>query len=157
MSRRTDEITRRQVLGVGLASGTAIVAGAGLASSSEDSNSQQFKLDPEDKLLSADDIRSIAIGNTLVGTLYDGERYELHLRPDGAAFLRMEEGRFETGTWELLDDGRIKSQWPTIAQGKLLTNRYYRTGPGTYSNLEASSLRWSNFSIEPGDSRSLQT
>jgi len=157
MSRRRDEITRRQVLGAGLASGTAIVAGAGLASSSEDSTGRKFTLDREDKLLSADDIRAQAIGNTLVGTLYDGERYELYLRPDGTAFLRMQGGRFETGTWALQDDGWITSQWPTIAQGKLLKNRYYLTSPGSYSNLEASSLRWSHFTIEPGDSRGLHT
>lgn len=157
MSRRKDEITRRQVMGVGLVSGTAIAAGAGLTSGCVDSRSHTFTLNLDDKLLSVDDIRAEAIGNTLVGTLYDGERYELYLRPDGTAFLRIEGGRFETGNWELFDDGQITSKWPTIAQGKLLAHRYYRTGPGAYTNLETSSMRWSNFTIEPGDSRGLQT
>ena len=137
--------------------GTAIAAGAGLTSGCADSSSHNFTLNRNDKLLSADDIQAEVIGNTLAGTLYDGERYELYLRPDGAAFLRMEHDRFEIGNWELLDDGQITSKWPTIAQGKLLANRYYRTSPGAYTNLDASSMRWSNFTIEPGDSRGLQT
>ena len=155
MSRHHEDITRRQILRAGLSGGTAIVAGAGVASSAEHASGREFTLDSEARLLSASDIRAKAVGNTLVGFLHDGEHYELYLRPDGTAFLRMEGGRFETGTWELSENGWITSQWPTIAQGKQLQNRYYRTGPGKFSNLEASSMRWSRFTIEPGDSRSL--
>ena len=155
MSKREGEMTRRQAIGAGLASGTAIVTGAGRASGSEGSSPHTFILNSETKLLSADDIREQAIGNTLIGTLYDREDYELFLRPDGTCFLRMSRGRFEKGVWTLEEDGWITSQWPTIADGESLRNRYYLTGPGHYSNLEASSLRWSHFTIEPGNSRDL--
>jgi len=155
MSKQRGEMTRRQAIGAGLASGTAIVTGTGRASGSEGLSSNAFILDSEAKLLSADDIREQAIGNTLVGTLYDREDYELFLRPDGTGFLRMSGGRFEKGVWTLEEDGWITSRWPTIADGESLRNRYYLTRPGHYSNLEASSLRWSHFTIEPGNSRDL--
>jgi len=133
--------TKRQIsdTGTGNAAATAKPSGA------SDSHVQ----------LSASDIRATAIGNTLVGTDNDREAFVLYLRRDGAALLRMENDRFESGEWELSDDGRIQSRFPTIAGGRPLICRYCRTGDRTYSSTDDSTKRSSKFTIEPEDSRGL--
>jgi len=143
------------VTGVGVATSAAFAVACG--SGRNDPNSRDagtFSLDRSHKLLGADEIRESAIGNTLVGEVYDGEGFELYLKSDGVAHLRMQLGRVEAGTWDLRPEGEIVSQWPTIANGERLEHRYYQhPGSGMYKGLAG--LRWCTFRIEQGDSRGL--
>lgn len=151
-------VNRRRFMRVGL-TGTAAAALLSACESEPDEQAQDpgtFVLTRDHVLLSAAEIRTQAIGNTLVGTVQDGEGYELFLRPDGVAKLRMEYGRAEAGRWELRPNGEIVSRWSTIASGEELVSRYYvHPASGEYMNLATNGLRWSTFCIENGDSRGL--
>jgi hypothetical protein len=166
-------LTRRKLLQAGVtgAAATSLALASSCADSANDGSSSEldsgkhqsgdagnFSLTLDHQLLDADDIRTRAIGNTLVGTVHDGETYELFLMADGAAILRMGEGRSETGRWELRTNGEIVSQWPTIANGEELVSRYYfNPSTGEHLNLATNGLRWSRFRIEAGNSRELNT
>jgi len=157
---KSENVDRRGLLKAGVTGvGVATSAAFAVACSSGGTDTiprgdGTFSLDRSHKLLTADEILKAAIGNTLVGAVYDSEGFELYLKSDGVAHLRMQHGRVEVGTWELRPDGEIVSQWPTIANGEQLKNRYYHhPGSGVYKGHAG--LRWCTFRIEQGDSRGL--
>ncbi|WP_421725387.1 hypothetical protein [Bauldia sp.] len=153
----TEDKTRRWVLGSGIA-GAAAFGGASKARASDDphcrNDEHSFVLTPDHTMLDAEAVNAEAAGNTLIGTVHDRESFALYLAPDGTASLRIGD-REEAGTWTVDADGIIRSQWPTVAGGTQLELRYYRDSDGYYCGIDQNTMRWSNFVIEPGDSREL--
>ncbi|MCW8835249.1 MAG: hypothetical protein OQJ99_02635 [Rhodospirillales bacterium] len=73
------------------------------------------------KALSADSVRGLLSGNTLIGeTLlerFKGKVFHVFLKDDGTLVIRNFEGGKDTGTWEVTAEGHYCSQYRETRKG----------------------------------------
>ena len=96
------DISRRNLIAGGMAVALSLSLIAAATSAEQASEANSILLTEEAKQLSSSEIQNLTVGNTLEDVLQDGDEYSLYLEPQGAAYLRMHDGREEIGRWGLL-------------------------------------------------------
>ena len=150
------DITRRNLIAGGMAVGLSLPLIATAMSAEKATEANSILLTEEIKQLSSSEIQNLIVGNTLEGVLQDGDKYSLYLEPQGAAYLRMHDGREEIGRWELMKNGLIKSRFPSAAGNNELTMAYFKgRSDNEFFNIVDHGKRWGRFTVETGDSNGL--
>ena len=151
-------ISRRKLFAGGMAFGVALPAFAKASNAHAQQHVSSITLTSETSPLSSEEIKRMLIGNTLVGILQDGDRYRLFLDLDGNAYLKMDDGREEIGRWTLLDNGLIKSRFPSVADNDELTMSYFQAQSGDeFFNVVDHGQRWGKFHVRQGDAFSMKS
>jgi hypothetical protein len=149
-------ISRRNLIAGGMSVGVSLPLLANARSAEQTAEDISILLTEENVQLDSSEIQNLMIGNTLVGTLQDGDKYSLYLDPKGAAYLRIDDGREEVGRWKLMTNGLIQSRFPSAAGGNELTMAYLKgRSNNEFFNIVDHGKRWGRFTIETGDSKGL--
>lgn len=84
--------------------------------------------------LTAIEIKSSIIGNTLSGYTERGLNVDVYYSPDGTMSGRIQGGDgnnyYDGGKWNLADDGKMCRQWTTWRDGEKDCFRFYRADDG---------------------------
>ena len=150
-------ISRRKLFAGGMSIGVALPAIAKASNAQAQQDISSITLTSQTAQLLSAEIKRMLIGNTLVGILQDGDQYRLFLDLDGNAYLKMDDGREEIGRWTLLDNGLIKSRFPSVADNDELTMSYfYAESSDEYFNIVNHGQRWGKFHVIQGDAFSMK-
>ena len=151
-------ISRRKLFAGGMAFGVALPAIAKASNAQSKQDISSITLTSQTSQLSSAEIKRMLIGNTLVGILQDGDQYRLFLDLDGNAYVNMDDGREEIGRWTLLDNGLIKSRFPSVADNDELTMSYfYAQSSNEFFNIVDHGQRWGKFHVRQGDAFSMKS
>ena len=114
--------------------------------------------------LAGEEIREWLVGNTVYGLVHKSTRKaalcKCYFDPNGSCILLMDDGRMETGTWEI-DGDVIRAQWPTIADNDLLEGHHYLHSNGCMHVFvckdHPEKHRWAWFHVEEGKDKEFES
>ena len=140
------DISRRNLIAGGMAVALSLSLIAAATSAEQASEANSILLAEEAKQLRSSEIQNLIVGNTLEDVLQDGDEYSLYLEPQGAAYLRMHDGREEIGRWEFIKNGLIKSRFPSAAGNNELTMACLKgRSVNEFFNIADHGKRWGRF------------
>ncbi len=97
--------------------------------------------------LSADQIKSLVVGNTATGPMSGSHvNFKMYVAPDGTALADLPMG-VEHGTWRLAADGQWCMKWEYYRAGREYCQRVYPSGD-KYKFVDSTSEEL--FTFEPG-------
>jgi hypothetical protein len=105
--------------------------------------------------LTAVEIKTLIIGNTLTGYTERGLNVDVYYGPDGTMSGRVQGGDgnhyYDGGRWNLADDGKMCRQWTTWRDGKMDCFRYYRVGDDQVRSKAIDQDYTFDFQVRKGD------
>jgi len=101
--------------------------------------------------LTAAEIRSLIVGNTMSGLNEQGIDVEVYHSTDGRTGGQAKRRYFDVGKWDVTEDGKYCRQWTTWRDGKQDCFRLYRVG-GAMVRIQAIEREYDGeYRILPGD------
>lgn len=95
--------------------------------------------------LSGDQIRSLIVGNTVVGPVH-GKLYDLSFLASGEA-IGDTAGNTDAGTWRIRDGNVYCHEWSTFFGGYERCYRWYDSGEGRYTLKNVDAFRVRDFNV----------
>lgn len=101
------------------------------------------------------ELKALLAGNTLDSVTalkrFEGKPFRLYLNGDGRLTIVTFEGKRDTGTWEVLEDGKYCSQYVETRKGMRKCFLVYPAGDGEFEMRTLEGELSSRFSVRKGN------